>query len=224
MRFFVTTSKGLEPALVEELEELGFEDRALAPGGVHVRGSEADLVKLNVRLATALRVLIPLRAGLAEDGDELYDLAAGIDWPRWIEPDGALWVRVSGRGGPGLSHTGFVAQRVKDAVVDSLRSATGERPSVDRNRPDLALVVHLDEDSVRIALDSSGESLHRRGYRTDPGEAALRETIAAAVLRLAGWRPERRLIDLTCGSGTVVIEAARRRFPRGRLEVSEQTQ
>ena len=210
LRYFVTTSRGLEDALAEELTELGGLGVEVAHGGASVEGAPELLPNLNIGIATGLRVLVPVASSRCRDGDDLYDLVQSVDWSGFLSPTGRLAVTVVGRGGPQLEHAGFATLRTKDAVVDQFRARFGARPGVDREQPDLRIHVHLSSERVTVSLDASGVSLHRRGYRLGAGDAALRETLAAGILRYAGWRPGSSLVDLTCGSGTFVIEAARR--------------
>jgi len=139
-------------------------------------------------------------------GDGLYELVNGILWEEWISPKHTLAVAAVGRSDE-LHHSGFVALKAKDAIVDRFRERVGSRPSVDLNDPDLRIVVYVTPHGLTIYIDLAGESLHRRGYRIQAGVAPLRETVAAAGLLMAGWDGTRSLLDPFCGSGTLVIEA-----------------
>jgi 23S rRNA G2445 N2-methylase RlmL len=204
---FATAAKGTEGALRDELRELGFRGVRADRGGVHFAGSLSDGFRACVELGTAVRVLYRLDEFEAPDGDALYEGVRALDWEPYLTPRHTLAVRVASRASA-LTHTQFIAQRTKDAIVDQLRERLGARPSVDLADPDFALFVHLVRDRATVYLDLSGESLHRRGYRSLALEAPLKETLAASVLRLSGWDRRRPLLDPMCGSGTIAIEAA----------------
>jgi putative N6-adenine-specific DNA methylase len=155
----------------------------------------------------ALRILLEVAAFDAPDGDALYEGARAVDWSEWLTARTTLAVRATCRSSR-LTHSQFVAQKTKDAVVDRLRDRFGARPSVDRDDPDVLLAVHVARDRATLYLDVGGASLHERGWRARSGEAPLRETLAAAVVRLSGWDREQPLADPMCGAGTVAIEAA----------------
>ena len=154
-----------------------------------------------------VRVLLEVARFEARDGEALYAGAHAVDWGAWMTPRTTLAVRATCRSSQ-LTHSQFVAQKTKDAVVDALRDRFGTRPSVDRDDPDVLLAVHLARDEATLYLDVGGASLHERGWRARAGAAPLRETLAAAVLRLSGWDRERPLVDPMCGAGTIAIEAA----------------
>ncbi len=153
-----------------------------------------------------MRVLISVAEFDCSDGDALYDGTRVFDWTEYLNATTTLAVSAVSRESE-LSHTMFIAQRVKDAVVDQLRERLGARPDVDRRDPDVALFVRLHRDRATVYLDLAGDSLHRRGYRQAVGEAPLKETLAAAMIRLAGWKGDRPFVDPMCGSGTLALEA-----------------
>ncbi len=212
---FLPCAAGVEPLLAEEIE------RALptahirpARGGVALEGDAREVMLLNLESRLAQRVLIEVAHGSYRVENDVYELAHSVDWTQWITPQHTLRVDTTAHRSP-LKSLNFAALRVKDAVCDRLRDATGERPSVDTRHPDLAVVLHLGEQEATIYVDSSGESLFKRGWRNheaDKGDAPLKETLAAAMLAAAGWRgtPEAggALHDPCCGSGTIAIEAA----------------
>jgi 23S rRNA G2445 N2-methylase RlmL len=204
---FATAAKGTEGALRDELRELGFRGVRADRGGVHFAGSLSEGFRACVELGTAVRVLYRLDEFDAPDGDALYEGVRALDWEPYLTPRHTLAVRAASRASA-LTHTQFIAQRTKDAVVDQLRDRLGARPSVDLADPDLALFVHLVRDRATVYLDLSGESLHRRGYRSLALEAPIKETLAASVLRIVAWDRRRPLLDPMCGSGTIAIEAA----------------
>lgn len=207
MDFFATAAKGTEPAVRDELRETRFRSVRADRGGVHFQGALDEGFRACLELRTASRVLLQLGAFDARSGDELYEGVRGVDWTFPLSPRRTLAVRASCRSST-LTHTQFIAQKTKDAIVDQLRERQGARPSVDLDDPDVVVAVHLVKDKATIYLDLAGEPLHRRGYRRLAGEAPLKETLAAAMLRLGGWDRQRPLVDPMCGSGTIAIEGA----------------
>jgi putative N6-adenine-specific DNA methylase len=208
MELFATTSAGLEGVLVDELERLGA--ARIEPGarGAGFVGDLALVYRANVHLRTAHRVLAKIAAFDARDRAGLYDGVRAIAWDAHMTTEMTLAVdAVSNRSA--LSHTQFVSRVVKDAVVDQFRDACGKRPSVDPKAPDLLLNARIVDDVCTLSWDTSGERLHRRGYRMSFGaEAPLKETLAAGVLLLSGYDGTAPLVDPMCGSGTLLIEAA----------------
>lgn len=216
LRAFVTTSPGLEPALLGELAELGYRDLKKGRAGVSLTTDRAQLERLTVSTRLGHRVLWQLADVLATDGDTLYRQARdAVRWAGLIPATGAaprtFAVSASCRDTPAFRDSRFAALRVKDAICDAVRAAQGERPNVDIDDPDVSVRVSIVGGRGIISLDAAGRhSLHARGYRTDAGEAPLRETLAAALPVLAGWDARAPLVDPMCGSGTIVIEAALR--------------
>jgi len=155
----------------------------------------------------AARILLEVTRFEARDGEALYEGVHQVDWTPWLTPKTTLAVRANCRSSQ-LTHSQFVAQKTKDAIVDALRDRLGSRPSVDRDDPDVGVAVHLAKDQATVYLDVGGRSLHERGWRALAGEAPLRETLAAAILRLSGWDRASPLVDPMCGAGTIAIEAA----------------
>ncbi len=209
---FLPCAAGVEALLAEEAQRLLPTRRMLAQrGGVALEGGPLDVMLLNLESRLAQRVLVEVAEGPYRDENDLYQLALGVDWMQWITPQHTLRVDTTAHRSP-LRSLNFAALRIKDAVCDLLRDATGERPSVDTQHPDLQLVLHLGEARAVLYVDSSGEPLFKRGWREDKGDAPLKETLAAAMLAAAGWRgtPEAggALHDPCCGSGTIAIEAA----------------
>lgn len=207
MELFATAAKGTEGAVRDELRELRFRGVRATRGGVTFEGDMGEAFRACLSLRTAVRVLWLLDRFEARDGDALYEGVRGVDWAPFLDATRTMAVRSYSKDSA-LSHTQFIAQRTKDAVVDQLRSRTGSRPSVDLADPDVVLFVHVVRDECAVYLDLAGEPLHRRGYRRDQGPAPLKEALAAAVLRLSGWDRKRPLIDPMCGSGTIAIEGA----------------
>lgn len=207
MDFFATAAKGTEPAVRDELRELRFRGVRADRGGVHFQGPLDEGFRACLELRTASRVLLELAAFEAPGGDALYEGVAAVDWSMAVSPRTTIAVRASCRSSA-LTHSQFIAQKTKDAIVDQLRARQGARPSVDLEDPDVVVSVHLAKDRATVYLDLAGDPLHRRGWRAQAGEAPLKESLAAAMLRLGGWDRARPLVDPMCGSGTIAIEAA----------------
>src|ERR1700722_7702798 len=207
VRFFATAAKGTEPALRDELRELRLKRVRADRGGVHFEGEMTDAARACLWSRVAVRILLEVATFEARDGAALYAGARAVDWSQWMTPEATLAVRANCRSSQ-LTHSQFVAQKTKDAVVDALRDRLGHWPSGDRDDPDALLAVHLARDQATLYLDVAGSSLHERGWRAKAGAAPLRETLAAAVLRLSGWDRKRPLVDPMCGAGTIAIEAA----------------
>lgn len=205
--FFATTGRGIEELLAAELRELGMGGVVPERGGVRFTGEMADCWRANLWLRTANRVLVPLSTFPCASPQALYDGVRALPWERWLTPDQTLAVDGNLRDSA-MTHSGYVALKTKDAIVDTLRDRYGRRPSVDTRNPDLRVNVHLVKNRCTVSLDSSGVPLDRRGYRLERTEAPLRETVAAALVELSGWSGEAPLVDPMCGSGTILIEAA----------------
>lgn len=206
MELFATAARGTEVALRDELREHRFRHVRADRGGVHFEGDFVEAGRACLESRIAVRVLCKLGEIEARDQRALYDGVRSFEWRRWLTHRHTLAVSSVSRESA-LSHTQFIAQKTKDAIVDQLRDATGARPSVDLDSPDLRVFVHLVRDRATVYLDASGESLHRRGWRSRIGGAPLKETLAAALLRMSGWDREQPLCDPMCGSGTIVVEA-----------------
>ena len=203
--FFATCAPGIEPLLHAEIEALGLAKVERQVGGVHFEGTLGDAWRANLWLRTAVRVLWRLARFGARDADELYAGLQTVDWSRFIQPSGSL--RVSAHVNESeLDHALFVEQRTKDAIADQFREKAGERPSVERDSPDLCVYVHIYKDRCTVFADTSGESLHKRGWRRFQGRAPLSETLGAACVLASGWDRRAPLIDPFCGSGTILIE------------------
>ncbi|HNT37976.1 MAG TPA: THUMP domain-containing protein [Rubrivivax sp.] len=214
---FVPCAQGVEALLAAELQTITGERATAVRGGAWVHGELAAAMRLNLECRLGQRVLWPLADGPYRDENDLYALARRVAWPQWITPQQTLRVDVSAQRCP-LQSLNFAALRVKDAVCDALREASGARPSVDTRHPTLPLVLFLDATQARLYADTSGEALFKRGWRDArgggqavKGEAPLKETLAAAMLAAAGWQgraEDGALLDPFCGAGTIAIEAA----------------
>ena len=214
---FLPAAGGTEALLATEVQGLLGRTAQAGRGGVWVTGDMTDAMRLNLESRLAQRVLWPLVDGPYRDEHDLYDLARRVDWPAWITPGHTLRVDVHAQASP-LRSPNFAALRIKDAVCDVMRDALGARPSVDTRDPDLPLVLYAGPDHATLFVDTSGEALFKRGWRDArggqqdvKGEAALKETLAAAMLAAAGWHgraEDGALLDPCCGAGTIAIEAA----------------
>ena len=201
------TFQGLEEVLAQELTELGAEDIQIGNRMVSFSGDKAMMYKANFYLRTAIRILRPIKHFTATTADEVYNAVKDIAWEEYLDATNTFAVD-SVIFSEDFRHSKFVAYKVKDAIADYFREKTGNRPSVRINNPDIQINIHIAENNCTLSLDSSGESLHRRGYRQEQVEAPLNEVLAAGIILLTGWRGECDLIDPMCGSGTIPIEAA----------------
>ena len=217
-QFFATTAKGVEEVLAAELVRLGVSDVAAEGGGVRFTGGMEAAYRANLWLRTASRVLMPLAEFPCETPEELYQGARAIPWTEYLTPSMTLAVDCNLRDST-LTHSGFVALKTKDAIVDELRDRCGSRPNVDTKDPDLRVNVRLFRNRCTVSLDCSGTPLDRRGYRLDRHEAPLKENLAAALVELSGWDGSVPFLDPMCGTGTIAIEAALKalRVPPGLL-------
>ena len=206
MDFFATTAKGIEEVLAAELTALGIAVAAVETGGVRFTGDMNACYRANLWLRTASRVLKPLAGFPCDTPQALYEGVRTISWHDLITPEMTLAVDCNLRDSA-MTHSGFVALKTKDAIVDAIRDRFGSRPNVDTRDPDLRVNVHLVKNRCTVSLDTSGIPLDRRGYRLDRNEAPLRETLAAALIMLSGWDGTVPLADPMCGSGTIPIEA-----------------
>jgi putative N6-adenine-specific DNA methylase len=207
---FLPCAGGVEALLAEEVLRITGRRAETTRGGVWVEGDERCAMQLNLESRLATRVLWPLLDAPYGDEHDLYALARRVPWAQWITPAQTLRVEVSAVRSP-LRSLNFAALRIKDAVCDTLREATGARPSVDVRDPDLPIALFVGPDHATLYADTSGQALFKRGWREDTGEAPLKETLAAAMLAAAGWHgraADGPLLDPCCGAGTIVIEAA----------------
>ncbi|MBL0087199.1 MAG: class I SAM-dependent RNA methyltransferase [Ideonella sp.] len=214
---FLPCAAGTEALLVDECVRLLGAGTRIEParGGVVVHGDALVAMRLNLHSRLAQRVLWPLVVGVYENEHDLYDLARKVPWGQWITPQQTFRIDTAAQRSP-LHSLNFATLRVKDAVCDVIRDATGERPSIDTRWPDLPLSLFLSPTHATLYADTSGEALFKRGWRDErdggvKGEAPLKETLAAAMLAAAGWQGRAEdgpLFDPCCGAGTIAIEAA----------------
>ena len=201
------TFMGLEPVLAKELTELGANNVQIGRRMVSFSGDKELMYRANFQLHTAIRVLKPISHFKANTADEVYDEVKKIDWSRYLSNETTFAVD-SVVFSEEFRHSKFVSYKVKDAIVDQFREKTGKRPNISVANPDIRLNMHVAENQCTLSLDSSGESLHRRGYRQESVEAPLNEVLAAGMILMTGWRGETDFIDPMCGSGTLLVEAA----------------
>lgn len=206
--FFVTCPRGTEGALRSELVGLRIGSPKGDRGGVRFDGPVPMAMAVCLHARTAVRVLLRLAEFPVSDAQSLYAGARTVDWRPWLSAESTLAVDASVKDNPALTHSGFAALKVKDAIVDSLRDALGARPDVDPKRPDVSIVLHVAGGQGALFLDLAGEPLHRRGYRVAMTDAPLKETLAAAVLALGGVPRDRPFVDPMAGGGTLAIEHA----------------
>ena len=201
------TLYGLEDVLAEELVAIGAENVVRGRRMVSFTGDQAMLYKANFCCRTALRILKPVAEFKADHADIVYQEVKNILWDHYFSLDQTFTVDAVVYS-ENFNHSKFVAYRTKDAIADYFNDKYGKRPSVRLNNPDIYINVHISHNDCTVSLDSSGESLHRRGYRVSQGEAPLNEVLAAGMILKTGWRGESHFIDPMCGSGTLLIEAA----------------
>lgn len=201
------TFKGLEDVLAKELIELGANNVQIERRAVSFTGDKRMLYTANFCLRTASRVLVPIANFKAKSTDELYEQIKQLDWAQYMTAKTTFQIDATVYSDL-FRHSRFITYRVKDAIVDWWMEHTGVRPSVQLTEPDIYLNVHIAGDMVTLSLDSSGESLHKRGYRVANTQAPINEALAAGMLLLAGWNGQSDFYDPMCGSGTLLIEAA----------------
>lgn len=206
-QYFATVARGLETLAAQELEQLGA--NAVEPGfcGVAFAGDRPLLYRVNLWARLPFRILMKVHEFPCQDAEDLYRGIQTIDWSQYLTPDLTLAVNVTGKSEQ-LNHTHFTALQVKTAIVNQQQERQGDRSDVELQSPDVQISVHIEPDVCLVSLDSSGQSLHRRGYRPAVGSAPLKESLAAALIQLSGWQPEQMFYDPLCGSGTLPLEAS----------------
>ena len=206
-RMVAKTMQGLEGVLAKELLKIGAREVEEHKRAVSFIGDKGTMYKANYLLRTALRILRPVSSFDVRDEKEFYEGIKAIDWTQWLGADDTLAVDCT-LNTDIFNHSYYIAQKTKDAIVDQFREKFGRRPSVDTEFPTLRINIHVSRETVNVSLDSSGYSLHKRGYREDTGRAPMNEVLAAGIILLTEWNPRFRLIDPMTGSGTIAIEAA----------------
>jgi 23S rRNA (guanine2445-N2)-methyltransferase len=205
--FFASCPRGLEVLLAEELHGLGSRNEAPVSGGVAFEGEMRAAYRANFESRLATRVLMRLAHAPYRNEQDVYDAALAVPWPEWFSEKLSIRVDLNAIRSP-LKSLDFATLRIKDAVCDRFRADRGSRPDVDTRAPGARVFAFLDRETVTLYLDTSGEPLHKRGYRRQTTDAPLKENLAAGILRLTGWDAHEPLLDPMCGSGTLIIEAA----------------
>lgn len=207
LKMIAKTIFGLEELLSQELQRLGAKEVEIHNRAVSFVGDKGFMYKANLCLRTALRVLVPFHTFKVADEKTLYDAIQGVNWEDYMNVSDTLAIDTV-LSSDLFTHSQYISQKVKDAIVDQFRAKHGERPSVDLDKPTLRINVHIHNDTCTLAFDSSGESLHKRGYRDKTNLAPINEVLAAGLVMLTGWDKRTNFIDPMCGSGTILIEAA----------------
>ena len=205
--FFATCPRGLEAPLAAELAACGASEIRTTGGGAHFRGDLAACYAANLESRIATRILWRVAAAPYRSEQDVYDATHAQDWPARFRLDRSIRVDVNAMRSP-LRSLEFATLRIKDAVCDRFRAAVGARPDVDTRAPDVRVHAFLDERAITLYLDTSGEPLYKRGWRTRTGEAPLKENLAAGIVALTGWRGDEPFLDPMCGGGTNLLEAA----------------
>ena len=198
---------GFEELLAKELQQLGAQEVEPGIRMVAFKGDQGFMYKANLALRTALKILKPIFYFKATNETNLYTGIAKIKWNNYLQPHQTFVIDTTVHSDY-FKHSQFVSQKCKDAIVDQFRNETGQRPSIDKDYPDVRINIHIAKDQVSVALDTSGASLHHRGYRTATNIAPINEVLAAGMLLLSGWDGQGDFIDPMCGSGTILAEAA----------------
>ena len=206
-KMIAKTFFGFEEILAKELQQLGAQDVEMGTRAVSFKGDKGFMYKANLSLRTALKILKPIYHFRAFNDQSLYKGIQGVDWSKYLN-EGQTFVIDTTIHSDNFKHSQFVSQKAKDAIVDQFREKTGTRPSIDKDFPDLRINIHIDRDQCSVSLDTSGASLHHRGYRTATNIAPINEVLAAGMLLLSGWDGSSDFLDPMCGSGTLLAEAA----------------
>jgi putative N6-adenine-specific DNA methylase len=206
-KMIAKTFFGFEEILANELMLLGAQEVEQGVRMVSFKGDKGFMYKANLSLRTALKILKPIYYFRVTNEENLYKGISGIDWSKFLS-SGNTFVIDTTVHSDNFRHSQFVSQKAKDAIVDQFRNNTGQRPSIDKNFPDLRINIHIDKDQCSVALDTSGTSLHQRGYRLATNIAPINEVLAAGMILLSGWDGQSDFMDPMCGSGTILAEAA----------------
>lgn len=198
---------GFEELLAKELTQLGAQEVKIGVRSVSFVGDKGFMYKANLALRTAIKILKPLTTFRIKDEQDLYDQVYKIPWEEYMSENGSLAVNATVHSDK-FTHSQYIALKTKDAIVDRFRNIKGTRPNVDLRFPDLKINIHIDRQTCTVSFDSSGESLHRRGYKTATNIAPINEVLAAGLVMLTGWDGQCDFMDPMCGSGTILIEAA----------------
>jgi len=206
-KMIAKTFFGFEEILARELQQLGAQEVEIGTRAVSFKGDKGFMYKANLSLRSALKILKPVYHFRAFNDQSLYKGIQSIDWSKYLNESQTFVIDTTIHS-DNFKHSQFVSQKAKDAIVDQFREKTGQRPSIDKDFPDLRINIHIDRDQCSVALDTSGASLHHRGYRTATNIAPINEVLAAGMLLLSGWDGSCDFLDPMCGSGTILAEAA----------------
>ncbi|MDD3459015.1 MAG: THUMP domain-containing protein [Weeksellaceae bacterium] len=198
---------GFETILADELRSIGAADVSIKNRLVEFYGDTGFMYKANYSLSTALRILKPILSFSVKNENQLYERFKKFEWENYLSIENTFVIDATVHSSY-FTHSHYAALKVKDALADRFQQKFGKRPSVDKIKPEIWFNLHISHDKVTLSLDSSGESLHRRGYKTAHGKAPLNEVLAAGLLKTAGWNGKGNLLDPMCGSGTILTEAA----------------
>ncbi|MBM6499172.1 THUMP domain-containing class I SAM-dependent RNA methyltransferase [Flavobacterium macrobrachii] len=198
---------GFEEILAKELNQLGAQEVEIGTRMVSFKGDKGFMYKANLSLRSALKILKPIYHFRAFNDLSLYKGIQGVDWSKYLNANQTFVIDTTIHS-DNFKHSQFVSQKAKDAIVDQFRDKFGQRPSIDKDFPDLRINIHIDRDQCSVSLDTSGASLHHRGYRTATNIAPINEVLAAGMLLLSGWDGSSDFLDPMCGSGTILVEAA----------------
>jgi putative N6-adenine-specific DNA methylase len=198
---------GFEELLAKELTQLGAQEVEIGVRNVSFVGDKGFMYKANLALRTAIKILKPIRTFRVVTEQDIYDNIYKMQWDEYLKPTGTLAVDAT-INSTVFTHSLYIAQKTKDAIVDKFRNTTGVRPSVDLKFPDLKINIHIDRQKCTVSLDTSGDSLHKRGYKTATNIAPINEVLAAGLIMLSGWDGQSDFMDPMCGSGTILAEAA----------------
>ena len=207
-RLIAKTTSGLEQVLAEEIKNLGGQNITTGNRAVYYEGDLQTIYKSNYFLRTSLRVLKEIEVFRFKNVDQFYLKCKNIDWKKYFNVDQSFVIHSTVGNSREFSNSMFASLRAKDAIADYFREKLGKRPNVDTANPEIVIDLHIYGNTCTVSLDSSGESLHKRGYRISQGDAPLNEVLAAGMLKLANWKGDSDFIDPMCGSGTLPIEAA----------------
>lgn len=198
---------GFEAVLARELRNLGAQNVKEGVRNVRFKGDKGFMYKANLALRTAIRILVPIETFMINNEDDLYQNLSKISWEQYLDPNNTMAIHSSVHSEI-FSNSHYVSLRSKDAIVDYFRKKYQKRPSIDTRHPDVQFDIHLQKNTCTVSLDSSGESLHKRGYRSDTNIAPINEVLAAGLILMTGYDGTQNFVDPMCGSGTILIEAA----------------
>ncbi len=198
---------GLEEVLENELKQLGARDTKIGVRNVSFFGDSGFMYKANLNLRTAIKILKPIKRFQVQNEDDLYYHVKKMNWSRYLDLDKTFAINATVKS-PYFNHSQYIALKSKDAIADYFMAKKGRRPDVDIKNPDLRIDIHIYNNNCTVSLDSSGDSLHKRGYKVVSSEAPISEVLAAGMIKLSGWNGDTNLIDPMCGSGTILTEAA----------------